>query len=81
MPIDLVLVLGNDFIAGTAKEIQRLYQAKIVTSDAKTILSGATNTLNAGKQPEYNQLYTSITEKFHMPPEVLIKECQATNAY
>lgn len=81
MPSNLVLVLGNDFIDGTAKEILRLYQAKIITSDAKVILSGATGSLNAGKQAECDRLYTSITEKFHMPHELLIKERQATNAY
>ena len=80
-PSDLVLVLGNDFIDGTAKEICGLYHAGKIMSDAKVILSGATGTLNAGKQPECDRLYTSATEKYHMPPSLFIKENQATNAY
>ena len=46
-PSDLVLVLGNDFIDGTAKEICGLHQAGIIAPHAKIILSGATGTLNA----------------------------------
>lgn len=80
-PSDLVLVLGNDFIDGTAKGICDLYHAGNITSDAKIILSGATGTLNAGKQPECDRLYASVTGKYHMPPSLFIKENRATNAY
>lgn len=80
-PSELVLVLGNDFIDGTAKEIHDLYHAGIITSDARIILSGATGSLNAGKEPECDRLYTSATEKFFMQPGLFIKERRAANAY
>ncbi len=80
-PSDLVLVLGNDFIDGTAKEICGLHQAGIIAPHAKIILSGATGTLNAGQRSECDSLYDSATGNFHMPPELFIKERQATNAY
>lgn len=81
LPSDLVLVLGNDFIDGTIEEIHNLYQAGVITSHAKIILSGATGAMDSGKPLECERLYASATEKFHMPPELFIKERQAANAY
>lgn len=78
---ELVLVLGNDFIDGTAKELHNLYNERNIAPNAKIILSGATGALNAGKQPECDRLYASATEKYQMPSDLFIKECQATNAY
>ncbi len=78
---ELVLVLGNDFIDGTAEQIYNLYHSGSIAPHAKIILSGATGALNAGKQPECDRLHASATEKFHMPPELFIKERQAANAY
>ncbi len=80
-PSDLVLVLGNDYIDGTMETVCKLYQSGKIKWDAKVILSGATGSLNAGKALECDRLYESAVEKFKMPPELFIKEPQATNAY
>lgn len=80
-PSDLVLVLGNDYIDGTIDVINRLYQKGTIKRDAKIILSGATGSLNAGKALECDRLYECAVEKFQMPPELFIKESQATNAF
>lgn len=79
-PSDLVLVLGNDYIDGTMEAVRRLYDKGLIKAEAKIILSGATGTLNAGKAPECDRLYTSGVERFGMPPELFIKENRATNA-
>lgn len=79
-PCELVLVLGNDYIDGTMEVVRGLYDSGKIRKDAKIILSGATGTLNAGKEPECDRLFTSGTEKFNMPPEVFIKERRASNA-
>lgn len=80
-PSDLVLVLGNDYIDGTMKVVNELFRDGIIKENAKIILSGATGTLNAGKEPECDRLYISAVEKFGMPPEIFVKENRATNAY
>ena len=79
-PCDLVLVLGNDYIDGTMEVVNRLYRNGKINPSAKIILSGATGTLNAGKAPECDRLYTSAVERFAMPPELFIKENRASNA-
>lgn len=81
VPSDLILVLGNDYIDGTVEVIHTLYQNGKIKPNAKIILSGATGTLNAGKEPECERLYASAVEKFNMPPSLFIRENRATNAY
>lgn len=80
-PADLVIVLGNEFVEGTVLEIKALYEAGIIKNDAKIILSGATGTLNKGEELECERLYSYAVEKYHMPPELFLKECKATNTY
>lgn len=79
-PSDLVLVLGNDYIDGTMEAVCRLYQSGKILPDATIILSGATGSLDAGKAPECDRLFTSGVENFFMPPEIFLKENRATNA-
>ena len=52
-----------------------------IKSDAKIILSGATGTLNEGEELECERLYSCAIDKYHMPPELFLKECKATNTY
>ena len=78
---DLVLVLGNDMIDGTMKEVNKLYIDNKISKNAKIILTGATGSLNAGKENECDSLYKCGVEKYNMPPELFILENKATNAY
>ena len=78
---DLVLVLGNDMIDGTMAEVNRLYLDHKISEKAKIILTGATGTLNAGKENECDRLFKSGVSKFNMPKELFILENKATNAY
>lgn len=77
---DLVIVLGNDFIEGTVKELFTLYQNGIILPNAKIILTGATGSLNAGKELECIRMYRCATEDYHMPSELFIREPNAKNA-
>lgn len=81
MPSDLVLVLGNDMIDGTMAEVSKLLSDGKIKPNAKILLSGATGTLNAGKEKECLRLFRSGTEKYGIPAERFILEDQATNAY
>lgn len=78
---DLIIVLGNDFIEGTAKQIGILYEKKIITDDSVIILSGATGTLNKSSRNECDDLFDIITNKYGLPESLFIKENQAKNAY
>lgn len=80
LPSDLVLVLGNDFIEGTIKEIYNFYSEGKITKNARIILSGATGALDAGKDLECERLYQCAVEKYGMPRELFVKEPYAKNA-
>ena len=80
-PSDLILVLGNDMIDGTMEEVKKLYSMDRIEPDAKVILSGATGSLNAGKENECDRLYRSGVTKFGLPKQLFILENKATNAY
>lgn len=78
---DLVVVLGNDFIEGTVKEIDRLYRNGKINTNGKVIFSGATGSLNAGKESEAIRMYHCAVNQFHLPKELFLIEDKATNAY
>ena len=78
---DLTIVLGNDFIDGTMREVRRLLDLGVIAPDSKIILSGATGLLNAGKEKECIRMYRSGVGKFGISPEQLVMEDQATNSY
>lgn len=80
-PSNLVLVLGNDMIDGTMMEVKKLLLDKKISSDAKIILSGATGSLNAGKENECDRLFQSGVLKFGIPAKMFLLENKATNAY
>ena len=80
-PSDLVLVLGNDMIDGTMMEVNKLLLDNKIRADAKIILSGATGSLNAGKENECDRLLQSGISKFGMPAKMFLLENRATNAY
>ena len=77
---DLVIVLGNDFIEGTVEELFDLYQNEFIEKNATIILSGATGSLNKGKERECVRMYNCAVDKYEMPPELFIKEPNAKNA-
>lgn len=80
-PSNLVLVLGNDMIDGTMMEVRKLFLDKKISPDAKIILTGATGSLNAGKENECDRLFQSGVSKFGMPAGMFLLESKATNAY
>lgn len=75
----LVIVLGNDYIEGTVKELFCLYQEGIILPDARIILTGATGSLNAGKELECVRMYRCAVDEYHMPQELFIQEPNAKN--
>lgn len=79
-PADLVIVMGNEYIYGTMDEVNSLYRSGKIKPDARIILSGATGVLNAGKPKECDRLYAAAVDRLAMPPELFIKEGEATNA-
>lgn len=81
VPSDLVLVLGNDMIDGTMDVVNKLYLDKKIREDAKIVLTGATGTLNAGKENECDRLFKSGVFKYGMPEKLFVLENKATNAY
>ena len=78
---DLTIVLGNDYIDGTMKEVRRLIDSGIIAKNGKVVLSGATGLLNAGKQKECIRLFRSGVEKYDISPGLFVLEDKATNCY
>lgn len=78
---DLVIVLGNDFIEGTIRSVSELYNNGIITDSSRIILSGATGSVNKGKEPECERMYNCAVDEYNMPPHLFFKEPNATNAY
>lgn len=81
VPSDLVVVLGNDMIEGTVRELERLLLDGKIAPRATVILSGATGSLNAGKENECDRMFRCAVEQYHMPKEMFLLENRATNAY
>ena len=78
---DLVIVLGNDYIEGTIRSVFELYNDSIITDSSRIILSGATGSVNKGKKPECERMYTCAVDEYNMPPHLFFKEPNATNTY
>ena len=78
---DLIIVLGNDYIEGTVEVIKELYNSKIINHSSRIILSGATGSVNKGKEPECERMYNCAVEKYNLPSHLFFKEPNATNAY
>lgn len=79
-PSDLIIVLGNDFIDGTIKEVYQLYTSGIIEKNAVIVLSGASGALDDDKDLECNRLFDCAVNKYNMDPKMFIKESQAKNA-
>lgn len=80
-PSDLVLVLGNDMIDGTMAEVKKLLDDGKIKADAIVLLSGATGTLNEGKEKECIRLFHSGTEHYGIPAKQFVLEDRAKNAF
>lgn len=78
---DLTIVLGNDYIDGTMKEVRRLIDLGVISKKGKVILSGATGSLDSGKPKECIRLFRSGVDKYNIPPRLLVLEDRATNCY
>ena len=75
---DLVLVLGNDEIADTVGELKMLWDKGHFDENTLIVFSGATGSLNAGKEPEADRMYAeAIRQGF--PAKNMLKEATATN--
>lgn len=81
VPSDLVLVLGNDMIDGTMAEVKNLLTDGKIKTNAIILLSGATGSLNAGKEKECIRLFRSGTDHYGIPAEQFVLEDRATNAF
>ena len=77
---DLVIVFGSEFITGAVDAIQQLMNMQIITHKSKVILSGATGSLNAGKESEAKRMYAEALQR-GMQKDLFIVEDKATNAY
>ena len=76
-----MIVLGNDFIDGTVRELSGLYTEGLITPAATVILTGATGLLNAGSELECKRLYECAVGAYHLPASLFTLEDRATNAY
>lgn len=64
-------------IDGTMMEVNKLLLDNKIRADAKIILSGATGSLNAGKENECDRLLQSGISKFGMPAKMFLLENRA----
>lgn len=80
-PSDLVIVLGNDMIRETIDTLSSLVERKRIEERAVIILTGATGSLNAGKDLECNRLYDCAVNEYGLTPELFVKEPKAVNTY
>ncbi len=78
---DLTIVMGNDYIDGTMREVRHLLDAGVIMHESRIILSGATGSLNSGKEKECIRMYRSGVEKFGISSNQMVLEDQATNSY
>lgn len=78
---DLTIVLGNDFIDGTMKEVKKLLDLGVIIPGSKIVLSGATGLLNAGKEKECIRMFRSGVDKYGISSDQLVMEDRATNSF
>lgn len=76
---NLVIVLGNDDITGTIKELQSIHSTGHLSDNCHIILSGNVGSLNQGKRPEAERLFEEALS-VGMPADLFWIENQATNA-
>lgn len=79
-PANLVLVLGSDLIDETIEALNKIYKAGKIRDDAIVIFTGATGSLNAGKEKESIAMERYARENYSFPFAV-IREEKATNLY
>jgi Uncharacterized conserved protein len=79
--VDLILVFGSDFIKGTVDAIEEIISQKKLSENGKIVFSGATGSLNAGKESEALRMAAEIKERHIINENRILTECNATNAY
>lgn len=76
---DLIIVLGNNDITGTIRELYKIYESSHLSSTGHIILSGNVGSLNQGMEPEAKRLLDEAIS-VGMPRELFWLDKQATNA-
>ena len=79
MPSDLIIVFGSEFIEGTINELKRIMDKGLFIQTGRVVLSGATGSLNAGKESEAHRMFEEAI-RVGLNPDVIIVEDRATNA-
>lgn len=77
---DLVIVFGSEFIKGSIDAIELLMESGIITKETKIILSGATGSINAGKESEAKRMHVEAISR-GIEPSMFWVEDRATNAF
>lgn len=79
--IDLVLVLCNDNIVGIASLINKLFINGVIADHSKIIISGATGSLNKGKEKEFIRVRDELVKTYNYKENLFVLEENATNIY
>lgn len=79
--VDLILVFGSDFIKGTVDAIEEIIANKKLSQNGHIVFSGATGSLNAGKESEAIRMAAEIKERDIIDERRISVESNATNAY
>lgn len=79
VPADLIIVFGSEFIEGTINELRKIMDKGLFVPGGKIVLSGATGSLNAGKESEAHRMFEEAV-RVGLDPSVFIIEDRATNA-
>ena len=79
VPSDLIIVFGSEFIEGTISELKRIIDTELFIQNGKIVLSGATGSLNAGKESEARRMFEEAI-RVGLDPDIFIIEDRATNA-
>ena len=77
---DLVIVFGSDFIKGTIDKIEELNNQGVIDCNSKIILSGATGSLDAGKESEAKRLFAEALSR-GLSEKMFVVEDKATNSF
>lgn len=79
VPSDLIIVFGSEFIEGTISELKKIIDNGLFVQSGKIVLSGATGSLNAGKESEARRMFEEAV-RVGLDSDIFIIEDRATNA-
>ena len=76
---DLVIVMGNEQIEETIKDLCLLIEKNHISNNAKIIFTGNVGSLNKGQPPEAHRLKETALS-YGIPSQMILTEDKATNS-